>query len=588
MDNSLQKILQENFKVIISDRNDILVRIKNYSNFHKYGYFEKYSLFFIKYDELPLFMLSKHKLIDSIGTKIELKQPEDPTTIISLKEAFATWILTKSDEKKKIYADLILSLNDDEKYKDNIDLPFITAIIKIYDLRVYDTNSIYILNDIIEKVTNDSENRLGLQNRSQFITLLNICKGFAAIKHNNFIDAKKYFETALELNRNEITAKFYILYCDILEGQDEKAIELFIFALNFDVNIIVNALENEVLEPIKFHLQNCLLYEIFYHAELDKFSSIFIELISQDRQKYEIIFSLIDKAMKDLQDGNFNQYYNDRINSILLYIDSYIYNFRNSQNIIILRATVYLGKLFEKIKEQIIENYKETLLNKVATRLHPLNHQIEVKNKSIVDLSNLQREEINNLKNEKELKIIEKDKEIDRMILKYENDLSEMDLLTKYNPKLVFTNSMVYTFIVSMIVFIMVNFYQCSGVNGDFTNISGALQAGLATFVIGIIFASVMGVISYFDKMIMERKLKFNINNLQSNRGRIIDNLRDEYDKKIKEKEEFYTNKIEKLKKEIQELTERKKQLIEETLKANQQHIEELNNKLNQILKLSS
>ncbi len=588
MDNSLQKILQENFKVIISDRNDILVRIKNYSNFHKYGYFEKYSLFFIKYDELPLFMLSKHKLIDSIGTKIELKQPEDPTTIISLKEAFATWILTKSDEKKKIYADLILSLNDDEKYKDNIDLPFITAIIKIYDLRVYDTNSIYILNDIIEKVTNDSENRLGLQNRSQFITLLNICKGFAAIKHNNFIDAKKYFETALELNRNEITAKFYILYCDILEGQDEKAIELFNFALNFDVNIIVNALENEVLESIKFHLQNCLLYEIFYHVELDKFSSIFIELISQDRQKYEIIFSLIDKAMKDLQDGNFNQYYNDRINSILLYIDSYIYNFRNSQNIIILKATVYLGKLFEKIKEQIIENYKETLLNKVATRLHPLNHQIEVKNKSIVDLSNLQREEINNLKNEKEFKIIEKDKEIDRMILKYENDLSEMDLLTKYNPKLVFTNSMVYTFIVSMIVFIMVNFYQCSGVKGDLTNISGALQAGLATFVIGIIFASVMGVISYFDKMIMERKLKFNINNLQSNRGRIIDNLRDEYDKKIKEKEEFYTNKIEKLKKEIQELTERKKQLIEETLKANQQHIEELNNKLNQILKLSS
>jgi hypothetical protein len=588
LDNSLQKILQENFKVIISDRNDILVRIKNYSNFYKYGYFEKYSLFFIKYDELPLFMLSKHKLINSIGTKIELKQPEDPTTIISLKEAFATWILTKSDEKKKIYADLILSLNDDEKYKDNIDLPFITAIIKIYDLRVYDTNSIYILNDIIEKVTNDSENRLGLQNRSQFITLLNICKGFAAIKHNNFIDAKKYFETALELNRNEITAKFYILYCDILEGQDEKAIELFNFALNFDVNIIVNALENEVLEPIKFHLQNCLLYEIFYHAELDKFSSIFIELISQDRQKYEIIFSLIDKAMKDLQDGNFNQYYNDRINSILLYIDSYIYNFRNSQNIIILRATVYLGKLFEKIKEQIIENYKETLLNKVASRLHPLNHQIEVKNKSIVDLSNLQREEINNLKNEKELKIIEKDKEIDRMILKYENDLSEMDLLTKYNPKLVFTNSMVYTFIVSMIVFIMVNFYQCSGVKGDLTNISGALQAGLATFVIGIIFASVMGVISYFDKMIMERKLKFNINNLQSNRGRIIDNLRDEYDKKIKEKEEFYTNKIEKLKKEIQELTERKKQLIEETLKANQQHIEELNNKLNQILKLSS
>jgi hypothetical protein len=163
-----------------------------------------------------------------------------------------------------------------------------------------------------------------------------------------------------------------------------------------------------------------------------------------------------------------------------------------------------------------------------------------------------------------------------------------MDLLTKYNPKLVFTNSMVYTFIVSMIVFIMVNFYQCSGVKGDLTNISGALQAGLATFVIGIIFASVMGVISYFDKMIMERKLKFNINNLQSNRGRIIDNLRDEYDKNIKEKEEFYTNKIEKLKKEIQELTERKKQLIEETLKTNQQHIEELNNKLNQILKLSS
>lgn len=586
MSTSLIRILQDNFKVIKSDKDDILKKINTFTYFHKYGIFKKYGFGFIRYTEVPIIFLSKYYLFENIGKDIELKQPEDKATIITLKDAFHTWILTKSEEKKAIYADYILSLLNDEKYAENLDLKLISSIIKIYDKIYNDVGALNLLNEIQEKILNDSENKYKISNKSEYLCFINTLLGFSSLISNNFYIAKESFEKANQLDKNQITPKFYIYFTDVLLGNEEKIKDLFYLCLNYDIQVLYDFILQETIQPILFYLENCVTYEIFLHQELERYSVHFENFIMYEKEKYSKIYTLIYNAVQEIKNSDIQNLFNQRVNAILMFIDNFIKNFNDNYNIVLLFTTYNLVQKFNEIKNEILTEVKNNILKKIETRLYPIDHQLQVKSKTISDLSVSKSEQLSTLRTEKSLKMIEKDKEIDLKILEYENELNEMDNLTKYNPKVVFTNSVTYSVILAMLVFILSSFYNCNG--GETINIGSSLITSILTLLVALFFSTMFAGYAYFEKVSYGKRLRSKIKYLSENKSKLIENVADDYDKKIKDTEIFYDTKIDRLKNDITKLNEDKKKLVEETLKSHQKSIDAVDNKINEIISLIS
>ncbi len=584
MSTSLLRILQDNFKIFKTENEDILKRINDYTYFHKYNIFTKYGFHFIKFTDAPFIFLSKYYIFENIGNDIELKQPEDKSTIITLKDAFHTWILTKSEEKKAIYAEVILALLKDEKYSNNISLKFIAGIIYTYDKRNQNyLSALSHYNEIQELILKDNENKYNISNKSEFLCFVNLLAGFVSLLSNNLYSAKEYFEKANQLDRNQITPKFYLNYAEILLGNQEKIKDLFYLCLNYDIQIMYDYLIAETTQPIIFYLERCVTYEIFFHKELETFSKFLESMVIYEKERLSRIYSLIFTALEELKKSDLKNFITQKAETTILFIDNYIKNFKDNYNIILLHLTYQLIKKIEEIRNEILEEVKNSILKKVETRLYPIEHQLQVKTKSISDLNTSKADEISNLKTEKQLKMIEKDKEIDLQVLKYENMLNDMDNLTKYNPKLVFTNSIIYSVILSMLVFIIFSFYNCSSSN-DMGNIGSGLATSLITFLIASFFSALLAMYAYFEKITYSRKLKSKIKYLSENKSKLIEQVADDFDRKIQEIDEFYTNKIKKLKDDIEKLNNDKKRIVEETLQSHQKTIDAVKDKIDEII----
>lgn len=397
--------------------------------------------------------------------------------------------------------------------------------------------------------------------------IIKLFKGFVYLKIREYENAKQYFEEALQYKEEGITAFFHLalvnIHLDNVEASQNYARQVYAF----DLETMTYAIRCNSLPLFELFLENSACSHFFRdkstHSLLPVFEQNIHDLVSSGQVRF-------DKLKEDILLLKENKWYKEKgelIDESIKFIDSFIKQFGKSENIFILEAISKLeAKFIESINlvlKAIDDGFQEKINKQLRVYDVKLIEDEDIKKRLLIDLEKTKIK----LEQKRELTVQNFNYTMDEKLRLAEERMKNMELSSELNPVNSFKNSMMYCFMLSVLVLVLGGFAEYSN---SYTNemtgfgrllsvvIIGGSKWGMLTFVVGMFISVFMSVSTSLEKTRIKQRLTKDISTLKDEKVRGTKKINEESKATAKNLEERTTKRIESLNHQIEELKKKK------------------------------
>ena len=553
---------------------EYLTRIKESTKFFHLEVPAHLNEVFIRIEEAPLFWIYDSPLVQYLEDllRIYLRKSNDYDNYKTIKDFYTKWIVIKSENEKRYFANSALNSIDKSTSKYNFFYLILKAVIFTFEKSLANAESANEL--FIRSVDVVNSTKVSETYKDELLYLISVFSGFAYLKQKNNEQAKAKFNNALKIKPHGVTAKFYLALVEVQQAEHETAALLVKELYEYDLNRIEYAVNKNSAGMFKYFVNNSVVYNLFYQREfavlIDQIEINFTSISESD-------FSLIARLrsnLSNLNDLEMKNYYSEETTKTIAFLGKVVDHFLESKNLLVINSFPLLMQKFNALGQAIYESIKLKYFNEVKDKLKIFDEQIQEKRYAITLLTN----DFEALKTRQKDKLAASLKEIEQkiedFILLIEAKINSLPLESKHDPVDSFKNMMTYNVVISSLLFLIGG---CSGYSTqyfrggmDFKEVLGqlifsGLKWGLATFLIGFLLSLIVAVSTFVTRAAYKQKLLQKINWLKNQKELEINGTKKEIERKEKLLKENYDDRIEDLKNSIEGLLKERTALEIET-----------------------
>lgn len=519
---------------------------------------------FVDEKDTPLLWVWDNPYIINFENEFKEKLSLFRSKHIELKKHFSKIFLEENKSKSEINLKLFLSLTKSFFGINHILIPLFRALVLMYNhnSRNY---------ELAFRELNEAENMLvyldpSKSSKNVFSYFINLYKAYIFINLNKPIEADDALEAATRSSGLGTNAYFAKCLIHSNLSNTAKVEENLNKILLRDLDRITLAIKNQNINQFYYFLQNPTLPNIFNNNKLAISNKVINKVLSSHFDK-KITFDNIELRINAINEINLVEFVDEELISKMLFLNL-IFSDKNSINTVYFKLII---PVIEKIFMEIIDNLKENVKKKFYSDLYNKVADFDRRIKEFQTKKNELADELNKAKEQAQNKMQESiklfDESIANAIAESERLLSDVDLISKYNPFEALQNSMIYNFVTSIFVFLIailtsyLNFDYDALIKSNslvsYLIINGVKWAGIS-FLVGVIISLVYSVFVFLEKLNYQQNLKRKIAQLKREKEYNIDLIRKELNKKIETLTEEYNNKISIIDKRIEELKKEK------------------------------
>jgi len=387
-------------------------------------------------------------------------------------------------------------------------------------------------------------------------------------------EALQFLQNSAGFKQYGINANFYQAMLLNKQSEIDLCLELIKNLVVFDVDRLkyANSINNKKL--FDYFLKNTVAYNIFKEKNFSplvlRIKSLYDSLGANSRSNFKFIEISIDK----FRSLSLKNYLTEDIVEELNYIDSFVREYENEK---IVYIRIIDPAVIEKYQNFIIKiklHIKETEEKRITEEMISLQKRIQLHNEEI----NYIQTDAEKWKEKASLQLKETIKANENrysgIINQVENVLSKIDSNQEFDPYVSFNNSLIYNFIISMIVFIIGGFIDGLSDGNDLkasgmiiSVFTGGLKWSAIIFIVGLVIAVIGMVAKMIEKSNEKQKLIRKISQLKSETERETEKIKKDNEQRIKEYENSSKVKIEKAK-DLIEILQKEKVTREAALKS--------------------
>lgn len=558
-----RNIAREYFQFEAKSSIEYLTSIKESVKFFNLDVPPQLNEVFVRFEEAPLFWIYDSPIVQYFEDvlKIYFSKSNDYDYYKTIKECYTKWIVIKSENEKRYFANSALNYIDKSSSKHNFFYLILKGVLFTFEKSLANTQTaIGLFNKSLE-VLNTTKVSDTYKDELQYA--IKIFMGFAYFKQKESEQARTHFRSALNTKPHGITAKFYLALVEVQLAEYESAAQLIKELCQYDFKRIDHSINKNNGGMFRYFVNNSVVYNLFYHREL----AILIDQIESElHEVFKPEPSLISELKSNLSKLNqleMKGYYSEEAKKTLSFIEKLIDHYFESKNILVISSYRLLKERFTSVVHSIYEAIKIKYAHEINENLHLFDEQVEDKRYAITILTN----DFESLKTKQKDKLAaalkDIEKKIEEYILTIEARINAIPLETKHDPVYSFRNMMTYNIVVSSLLFFIGG---CSGYSTqyfrggiEFKEVLGQLflagiKWGLGTFLIGFLLALIVAVSTFISRSSYKQKLLQKINWLKNQKELEISGTKKEFEEKEKLLKENYDDRIEDLKRSIDTL----------------------------------
>jgi len=555
---------------------EYLTRIKESTKLFHLNIPPNLSEVFIRIEEAPLFWIYDSPLVQYLEDtlRIYLGKSNDYDNYKSIKDCYTKWIVIKSENEKRYFANSVLSYIDRSTSKYNFFYLILKAVLFTFEKSIADADKANELYNRSIDVVNST--KVSETYKDELLYLIHVFSAFAFLKQKNNEQAKAKFSDALRIKPLCVTAKFYLALIEVQQSEFETAVFRVNELYEYDLKRIEYAVHKNNVGMFKYFVNNSAVYNLFSQREfavvIDGVEQIFTGTSSSSSTD----ISQLKLNLSKLNDLEMKKYFTEETTRTIGFMEKFVDHFLDSKNLLVTNSLRFLTRRFNEAGLAIYESIKQKYFNEVKAKLRKFDDLIQEKQYAITLLTT-DFEALKTKQKEKlvaSIKIIEK--KIEDYVLLIEAKIKAIPSESKHDPVDSFKNMMTYNVVISSLLFFIggCSGYSTQQFNGgtEFKEMLGQLilagiKWGLATFLIGFLLAVIIAVSTFVKREMYKQKLLQKINWLKNQKELEINGIKKEIENKDKLLKENYDERIEDLKDTIENLIKDRSKLEIETKK---------------------
>ncbi|MBL1212491.1 MAG: hypothetical protein HND52_03920 [Ignavibacteriae bacterium] len=496
---------------------------------------------FIKFEEAHYFWALNSKLNNYLKEfyKKNYEGKANNEFQTNIKTLYNKWIKIQSAEERKQIALLIISSLNKITADDIFNL-FIHSSILIFDPKISDLNK---ADELLEKAFELTEVEDFNEYSMELRYLIRLYQGFLHYKSKSILEANQKFSDALNY-KDGISALFYKAVTDIyLNGSESVNISLQSI-IEYDLKRISFGLLSNNLSVYNYFLINNIICSIFNFIELadysDEIEKFFTEQKFGSNEKLEQFVKEFDR-FRNLRMDDLNL---DEFRPEINFIHNIIHSEQTHKNLLYYTSVNLTERKFRTTIKSIYDyivnkNYKgiEDKLNYFDAEIEKIKAKIEKYNREGKGL-------IEKIKNETKENIAEFERKIEHNLSLLDNRLNNLNLQNSYNPVNAFKNSLTYSFVISLLIFLVAGMASYSNVTGGdviemhssiYSFLAPGVKWGSIAFLLGFLFAIFSSISAIMERSTQKQRIVQRIGFVKNQRERQVKELekKKEHDIKI-------------------------------------------------------
>lgn len=506
---------------------------------------------------------------------------------IELKKQFSKIFLEEDKNKVEINFKLFIGLTKSFFGINHILIPLFKALVFMY--KKNSINYQLALKELIE-----AENMLVYLDPSKpskniFSYFINLYKSYIYWNLEIYPEAEEKLNAALKVNPKGLNAYFTKIFIYTILDKPIEVEDALNKILSIDLEKINNAIKNDNLPQFYYFLQNPTLPNIFNYNNLAPSYRIINKVLSHNFDK-KITFDNIELRIKTINEINLIEYIDEQLVSKLLFLN-HIFSDRNNINTVYFKLIIpEIERIFLNLVDNLKENVRKKYYADLFAKISDYDRRIREfqQNKIEIEEDLKKAREQAEKKMQDSIKVFEES--ITSAISETELLLSNVDTMNKFNPLEALQNSMIYNFVISILVFLLAilsNYLNIdnSALHRSYSLISyliiGGVKWAAISFLVGVVISVFYSVFIFLEKVNYQQNLKKKIAQLKREKEYNIDIMKKEFNKKIQTLTEEYNSKINIVNRRIEELNKEKLETEKSMKEKAERNMEPIMNKIN-------
>ena len=488
-------------------------------------------------------------------------------------EFYNKWVFSNNNNDSKYFAlSVIKQVKDSRKNALNL---LLQATILTYEENLFNPTAALIHFEEAEEVLHSK----GLDDPESFDIryLIKLFKGYTRLKQNDYANAKLNLEEAIQLKENGINAKFHLALIGIHLGELTNAFEYTKEIYKHDIFRISECLKENLSTYLGYYLEKSLCSYFFYETIAYELLPIFESRINDLISSGQVRFDKLKEDIIALKDTKWFKENGELVSKEVDFIEAHIKKFHKAENIYILESISTVENKFinaiKMILSKIEGDFQETINAQLDIYDIKINEDIELQKRLKKDLESSKQR----LGEKRDAAIKNFEFTMEDKIEIADNRVKNLEFSEELNPANSFKNSMMYSFMLALLVIVLGGFAEYS--NGFTSNsssvgsviayvIMGGSKWGVLTFVVGVFVSLMMSATTSLEKAKIKQKYIKELSRLKDEKNKGLRRIKEDSESALKALEERTQSKIISYDAQIKELQSKKIQ-DEKGLRAN-------------------
>jgi tetratricopeptide (TPR) repeat protein len=473
------------------------------------------------------------------------------------------WVFSNNNNDSKYFAlSVIKQVKDSRQNALNL---LMQATILAYEENLYNPSSSIIHFEEAEEVLHNK----GLEDPESFDIryIIKLFKGYTHLKQGNYDKAKVNFEEAIQLRENGINAKFHLALIGAKQGELTNAYEYTRDVYKYDISRISNCLQINSTALLEYYLENSICGSFFGDSIAYELLPIFESRINDLISSGQIRFDKLKEDVLTLKDIKWYKENGELVSNNINFIETYIKKFQKAENIFVLESISSIEQKFVDSIKAIQSKIENDFQEKIDAQLNiydiKIKEDIELQKRIEKDLEVSKKRLVE--KRDAAIKNFEFTME-DR-IESADNRVKNLDFSEELNPANSFKNSMMYSFMLAMLVLVLGGFAEYSnGYGSDSLGVGsvvayvilGGSKWGVLTFIIGVFISLMMSATTSLEKAKIKQRYIKELSRLKEEKTKGIRRITEDSESALKALEERTNAKLNSFDAQIKELQQKK------------------------------
>ncbi len=495
-----------------------------------------------------------------------------------IEEYFVKWVTLPNMEARLFYAKSLLDKIQDDysKIMNNI----VSAFIYSEEAALLNLDKAC---DLMSEAIKQAEMfRLNDKIKNRILYILNIYLAIIQIKNNLVDNAIETLENAKQYNQWSSVAKYYMAYTYLLEGDTETAFGYISQVFDYDMMRLKFFITSNQLIYFKYFLKNNITHNIFSLPPFSNLYEKFYQLITDKDNLGNAARQRVIKKYEGLEEQKSKSHLSDSHQKDLAFTKKIINNFKTSNNFWILTTFELLEEKIDNIIESIIKDIKGSYEKRLSAHIKLYDEKIKDAERKIEQFRENIKVIEERLKTEKEEDIRMFEKKVQMKVEQLKLKLEEVENSKNQETIRTFSNSLVYTAILSIFIFLTGGFaeYTNSYIPTESNFVAAisiiiikGIKWGIISFVIGLVISTFISISSVFSNMTRKQKIIKQINKSDTILKLAKARIEREYEERRKLQTESNNALIKTYLKNIENLKEEKKAKISKLKKEYEENL---------------